>query len=143
VSNQGGAPAADVVVEDTLPTFLALVDASASRGEVTTADRTVRVTVGTLAPGETVEVRVNARLTAAAVAPNNRNLAVVSSSSPDANTGNNQASVALESPAPAVPAALPRTSGESALPLLMTILGITLLAASGMVRREGRRRVRK
>jgi uncharacterized repeat protein (TIGR01451 family) len=136
VVNQGGSPASGVVVEDTLPAFLAIGEVSATRGQVTVSGQTVRVEIGDLAAGETVEIRVNARVTAPAAAPNNTNLAVVSSTSPDANPDNNRASVPLDALAPA---ALPTTSGdESALPLVATALGIALVIASFAVRR-GRR----
>lgn len=136
VTNQGGAPASGVVVEDTLPAFLAAGEVSASRGQVSVSGQTVRVEIGDLAAGETVEIRVRATVTAAPAAPNNRNLAVVSSSSPDANPDNNQASVPLET---IVPAALPRTSAASdLLPALATILGLALIAASVLVRRRAR-----
>jgi uncharacterized repeat protein (TIGR01451 family) len=136
VTNQGGAPASGVVVEDTLPAFLAAGEVSASRGQVSVSGQTVRVEIGDLAAGETVEIRVRATVTAAPAAPNNRNLAVVSSSSPDANPDNNQASVPLET---IVPAALPRTSAASnMLPALATILGLALIAASALVRRRAR-----
>jgi uncharacterized repeat protein (TIGR01451 family) len=136
VTNQGGAPASGVVVEDTLPAFLAPGEVSASRGQVSVSGQTVRVEIGDLAAGETVEIRVRATVTAAPAAPNNRNLAVVSSSSPDANPDNNQASVPLET---IVPAALPRTSAASDLPpALATILGLALIAASVLVRRQAR-----
>jgi uncharacterized repeat protein (TIGR01451 family) len=136
VTNQGGAPAVGVVVEDSLPAFLAAGEVSASRGQVSVSGQTVRVEIGELAAGETVEIRVRATVTAAPAAPNNRNLAVVSSSSPDANPDNNQASVPLET---IVPAALPRTSAATdPLPALATILGLALIAASMLVRRGAR-----
>jgi uncharacterized repeat protein (TIGR01451 family) len=136
VTNQGGAPATGVVVEDTLPAFLAAGEVSASRGQVSVSGQTVRVEIGELAAGETVEVRVRATVTATPAAPNNRNFAVVSSSSPDANPDNNQASVPLET---IVPVALPATSAAAdPLPALATILGLALIAASALVRRGAR-----
>jgi uncharacterized repeat protein (TIGR01451 family) len=138
VTNLGGAPAAGVVVEDTLPAFLAVGEVSASRGQVSVSGQTVRVEIGELAPGETVEVRVRATVRSTAAAPNNANIAVVSSSSPDNNPDNNRASVPLNT---IVPAALPATSGAtSPLPTLATILGLALIAASVLVRRGARPR---
>lgn len=132
VTNQGGAPASGVVVEDTLPGFLDVGEVSATRGQVSVSGQSVRVEIGDLAAGESVEIRVQARVRAAATPPNNTNLAVVSSS-PDSNPDNNQASVPLDT---IVPAVLPATSGDtSPLPLLATILGLILIAASVFVRR--------
>ncbi|NTU83409.1 MAG: DUF11 domain-containing protein [Chloroflexales bacterium] len=135
VTNIGGSTATDVVVEDTLPSIMTIVSASASRGEVSVSGQTVRVTIGELAPGETVTVTVRARLTAAPVPPNNRNLATVSSSSPDGDPNNNQASVPLD---PAPPAVLPITGdeGPGLLPLFATSLGLALIALSVLIRRR-------
>lgn len=139
VTNQGGSPATGVVVEDTLPAFLTLVDATATRGTVQTNGQTVRVEIGDLGVGETVEVRVTARVRTPAVAPNNSNLAVVSSTSPDANPDNNQASAPLNVIAPAT---LPRTggSGPAGLPLLAAFVGLALIVSSLVLRRYPRQR---
>jgi uncharacterized repeat protein (TIGR01451 family) len=138
VSNIGGSVATGVVVEDTLPAFLAIVSAMADRGEVTVNGNTVRVSIGELAPGESISVRVVARVTQAPAPPNNQNLAMVSSESPDANLNNNQASVALASPPPVI---LPATSstGAGVLPALATALGLMLIVGSLLVRRRVRR----
>lgn len=133
VTNLGGQVASGVVVDDTLPAFLSLVDATATRGNVVTSGRSVRVEIGDLAPGETVEVRVRATLVSAATPPDNRNLATVMSSTPDTNPGNNQASVPVDTLA--TPATLPNTGGEDRLPLLATLLGLALVAASLVTRR--------
>lgn len=131
VTNLGGLPATGVVVDDTLPVFLELVDATATRGVVTTSGRTVRVEIGDLAAGETVEVRVSARVLAPATPPDNVNLAVVTSSSADTNTENNRASVPLDTLTPEV---LPNTGATDAFPLLIALLGLALVAASLVVR---------
>lgn len=130
--------ATGVVVEDTLPAFLAIVSATADRGEITVSGNTVRVSIGELAPGETIAIRVVARVTQAPRPPNNQNLAIVSSDIPDANLDNNQASVALGSP---LPVSLPGTSstGAGVLPALATVLGLMLIAGSLLVRRRVRR----
>jgi uncharacterized repeat protein (TIGR01451 family)/LPXTG-motif cell wall-anchored protein len=138
VTNLGGLAATGVVVEDTLPAFLSLEGATATRGTVSTSGNTVRVEIGDLAPGETVEVRVTARVRATAAAPNNRNLAVVSSTSPDANPDNNQASVPLDTTRPA---SLPNT-GDDGMPTaqaIATALGLALVAGSLLLRRRARR----
>lgn len=136
VTNLGDAPAAGVAVDDTLPSFLALMEATATRGTVSTSGQSVRVEIGDLAPGETVEVRVSVRVTAPAAAPNNRNLAVVSSTTPDGNPDNNQASVPVDA---AAPPSLPNTSDPTTLPLLATALGLALVAGSLFVRSGARR----
>ncbi|GAB4437453.1 MAG: hypothetical protein OHK0015_30220 [Chloroflexi bacterium OHK40] len=138
-ANIGDAPAAGVVVEDTLPAFLAVGEVQTTRGQVSVNGQTVRVEIGDLGPGETVEIRVTARVTAPASAPNNTNLAAISSSSPDANPDNNRASAPLDALAPAV---LPVTAVDegSLAPLLATALGLALVAGSLLVRRKAARR---
>lgn len=135
VTNLGGSVATGVVVDDTLPAFLRPTGVSASRGEATLSGQAVRVTIGDLAPGEVVTVTVSATVVEPAPAPNNRNLAIVTSTSPDANPDNNQASVPLDT---TLPAQLPSTGdgGRGALPLAALLLGAALVAASLAVRRR-------
>lgn len=137
-TNIGGSVATGVVVEDTLPSILAVGEVTADRGEVTVSGNTVRVVIGDLAPGETVTIRISAQLIAAPVPPNNANLAVISSESPDADLNNNQASVTLSGPPPVT---LPSTSaaGTGLLPVLATVLGLALIGASLLMRRSPRR----
>lgn len=135
VTNLGGSPAAGVVVEDTLPSFLTILSATSTRGTVTVNGQSVRVEIGDLAPGETVEIQIRARVIAPASAPNNVNLAVVSSTTPDSNPDNNQASVPLDATGPI---SLPNTgdAASAALPIMATLLGLALIAASALVRRR-------
>ena len=135
VTNLGGAPATGVVVEDTLPSFLVPSEATISRGQVSVSGQLVRAEIGDLAPGETVELRVTARVIAPAAAPENRNLATVSSTSPDANPDNNQASVPVDA---AGPVSLPNTgeAERSPLPLLVAALGLALILGSTLMRRR-------
>lgn len=138
VTNLGGATATGVTVDDTLPSFVVPIEATATRGSVAVEGQRVRAELGDLAPGESVELRVSARVVAAAAAPNNLNLATVASTSPDANPGNNQASAPLDA---AGPVSLPSTGvEESALPLLVTGLGLALIAASLLLGRSRPRR---
>jgi len=141
VTNLGNTTASDVVVDDTLPGFLALEGASASRGEVSTSGSSVHVVIGDLAPGEVVTITISARVTADAVPPANVNTATVVSSSPTDNPNNNSSSVELFTVAAptAVPATLPRTGdddGPSSLPLVAASLGVALIMLSLFARRR-------
>jgi uncharacterized repeat protein (TIGR01451 family) len=146
VTNVGNAPASDVVAEDSLPSFLAFDGVAVTRGEVSVSGATVRVLIGTLAPGETVTITITARVVALAVPPNNSNLASVATSSDTDNPGNDTSSVSLtteEQPtaAPAAPPSLPNTGGPGeAGPLGLAALGLALIAASMLARRGARRR---
>lgn len=135
VTNLGGALAQGVTVNDSLPGFLRPTGVSTSKGEASLSGQSVSVNIGDLAPGETVTISVRATVVAPAVPPNNRNLATVTSTSPDSNPSNNQASVPLDTLAPVT---LPNTSdaGNRALMVAALLLGLVLVAASlGLHRR--------
>ncbi len=135
VTNLGGSVATGVEVSDTLPAFVAPTGVTASRGEASLDGQTVRVAIGDLAPGETVTISVAATVVAPAPEGGNRNLAVVTSTSPDSNPDNNQASVPLDT---LLPAALPSAgaSGRERLPAAALLLGTALVAASLAMRRR-------
>lgn len=145
VTNLGNETAPGVVVEDSLPAFLALEGVTATRGEVSVSGATVRVAIGDLAPGETVEIRITARVIAPAVEPNNTNVGTVRSDSPSDDPGNNTSTVTLLTetppptavPPPAPPARLPVTGAIGGVsPLLLAGLGVGLVALSLLVRRR-------
>lgn len=142
VTNLGNETATGVVVEDSLPSFLALEGVTATRGEVSVSGATVRVTIGDLAPGETVEIRITARVIAPAVEPNNTNVGTVRSDSPSDDPGNNTSTVTMttETPPPTAvppPARLPVTGAIGGVsPLLLAGLGVGLVAISLLVRRR-------
>jgi len=58
VGNDGGAPAAGVVVQDTLPQGLLVRSMSTSQGSCSHAQRAVTCTIGTLAPSGTAVVHI-------------------------------------------------------------------------------------
>ncbi|HMQ30309.1 MAG TPA: DUF11 domain-containing protein, partial [Chloroflexaceae bacterium] len=135
VTNLGGIPATGVEVNDTLPAFVSPTGVTASRGEASLDGQTVRVVIGDMEPGETVTIVVQATVVAPAPEGNNRNLAVVTSTSPDGNPDNNQASVPLDTLGPVT---LPSTgdAGRGLLPAAALLLGLALVAASLAVRRR-------
>uniref|UniRef100_UPI0038B9A8B6 DUF11 domain-containing protein n=1 Tax=Chloroflexus aggregans TaxID=152260 RepID=UPI0038B9A8B6 len=124
LSNRGSAPAVDVTVDDPLPPFLRLIEASASTGTVQTVGNQVRVTIPTLAPGETVTITIRAAVTALPMPPDNRNLATARTSSSEITTDNNTSSATINSPPPAT---LPLTAGYPVRPLF-ALIGLALLA---------------
>ncbi|EFO81155.1 hypothetical protein OSCT_1011 [Oscillochloris trichoides DG-6] len=137
VTNPGDGVATDVVVEDTVPPFLALEGVSATRGEVTVNGATIRVVIGDLAPGETVTIAVIARVVAAAEAPDNRNIAFLTTTSSSDNPLNNNSEVSLIITQPVPPPNLPNTGSDSNLLLpFLLILGISLITASLLSRRR-------
>lgn len=136
VTNLGGALAQGVTVNDSLPGFLRPTGVSTSKGEASLSGQSVSVNIGDLAPGETVTIVVSATVIAEATPPNNRNLAVVSSTTPDGNPDNNEASVPLDTIG--IPVTLPGTGddGRGLLPVAALLCGLALVAASLLVRRR-------
>ncbi|MFW5691415.1 MAG: hypothetical protein ACOCXZ_02830, partial [Chloroflexota bacterium] len=61
-SNTGGAPGTDVVISDTLPASMRVDRVETDRGTVAVNGQTVTVNVGTLNPGESVEVNIYAEV---------------------------------------------------------------------------------
>jgi hypothetical protein len=86
---EGGGWADDVVIEDTLPPFLALIGAETSWGDLTTSGNTVRVTIDQLFPGDVVVVRIYARVLSEVAPPDNINTATVTTITREVTTGNN------------------------------------------------------
>jgi uncharacterized repeat protein (TIGR01451 family) len=147
VTNLGNIPATDVVVTDTLPPFLALESAVASRGTVTVSGATVTVDLGDLAPQEVVTITITARVVALATPPNNQNLATVSSTSPTDDPSNNTSSIPLTTlpgdpdPVPTQippPAVLPPTSAPPASTAWLIMLGLLCVALSVLLRSRQR-----
>jgi fimbrial isopeptide formation D2 family protein len=85
----GGGRADDVVIEDTLPDFLELLEAGTSWGDVTTSGNTVQVTIDRLFPGDVVTVTIRARVLREVGSPENRNVASVIAANREGNTENN------------------------------------------------------
>ncbi|NNJ12283.1 DUF11 domain-containing protein [Chloroflexales bacterium ZM16-3] len=136
-TNRGNIPASNVVIEDTLPSFLALEGVSATRGDVSVNGATIRVTIGDLAPGEVVTVTITARVVSSAAPPNNSNIATIASSDATDDPSNNSSAVSLNVDQPP-PAILPNTGdpeGGASIPVLV-VIGIGLIAASLITRRR-------
>ncbi len=96
--SDGDREANNVVIEDTLPGFLSLVDATTSWGQLDTSGNSVIVRIATLFPGDTVTVRITARVTSLAQPPDNRNTATVSSDAEEDDLSNNRATVSIPFP---------------------------------------------
>lgn len=136
VTNRGNGTATGVVVEDSMPDFLALEAIHASRGTVNVNGSSLRVEIGDVPSGDVVTITVTTRAVAAIEPPNNSNVATLSttSSSDDPNNNRGVATLVVSQPPPP---RLPRTSDSNdvLLPLLF-IVGITLIIASLITRRR-------
>ena len=154
VKNLGNETAKDVVVSDSLADYLDLGNVSASRGDVSINGKTVTVTIGDLAPGETVTIRISTRVNDRAQPPTGRNGATVTTSSPTDDPSNNSAEVTftiivdltptatlaptVEPTAVPIPARLPPTGDEAGAisPWLVAAIGLLAIALSLLVRRR-------
>jgi uncharacterized repeat protein (TIGR01451 family) len=150
VGNKGSVVARDVVVIDTIPSYLDIIGVTTTRGETSIEGQTVTVTIGSLAPGELVTIHIKTRINALALPGVGYNTATVVSrgdSDPTNNTSTVTFIIIVDSPPPAptpvvVPPELPKTGapneGTGSLPLLV-ILGVLMIAAGLTIRRRGDR----
>ncbi|GEM_PF-838937 len=122
VSNNGNAPATNVTVVDPLPAILDVVDAKATRGDITVSGRTVTVKLGDLAPGEIVIITIRARVNATGQPPIINKVTLTTDSATD-NISNNTADIRIDLASPELPqtgfapgrkTALPEQPGSSA-----------------------------
>lgn len=160
VGNRGTDTAEDVVVTDPIPDYLDVIEASTTRGNVSSSGRTVIVDIGRVAPGDEVSIRIRVRVNERAQPPEGRNGVTVSTSSPGDDPGNNTSQVTFRivvdatatpapaepqpapapQPTPATPTRLPRTAGdEGNLAALLGLGGLFALGASLLIRRAARR----
>ncbi|MBC8161836.1 MAG: DUF11 domain-containing protein [Roseiflexaceae bacterium] len=161
-TNLGNAPADNVIVTDTLPGELDVIEVSTSRGAVFQRDRTITVELNTVQPGEIITIRIVARVNETARPPQIRNVAVISTTTPGDDPRNNTSQVTVEitgppasptlpagqtpagqspvAPGPVVPppASLPSTGVTNDMAPLLLMLGIALLGLSLLLKRQHR-----
>jgi uncharacterized repeat protein (TIGR01451 family) len=122
---QGSTGVADVVVRDTVPSPLEVIDLASSRGDIIVQGREVVAFPATLAPGETVLITITARVPRDAAAGTVVNTATVTTSTPGDPPGDNTSSVTVQitpPDTPPPPRRLPRTADPDEPSLLMRLL---------------------
>lgn len=156
VTNRGNLAANDVVVTDPFPEYLDVIEATTTKGNVSSVGRTVIVDIGRLEAGEEVTIRIRVRVNELAQPPEGRNTVILVTSSPTDDPSNNSSQVTFRvvtdaTPTPAVPqptptaapppVSLPRTGGEGSVALLpfAALAGLAALAASLLLHRRARR----
>lgn len=95
VTNHGDKTAEDVVVTDSLPDFLDVLDASADKGAVAVDRRTVSVHIGSVAPDEVIVIHIRAQVNAQALPPGGANTARLTTSSDSNDTRDDTASASV------------------------------------------------
>jgi len=159
VTNRGNEAASDVVVTDPFPEYLDVIQATTTRGNITSNGRTVIITIGRLEETDTVTIRIRTRVNALAKPPEGRNVATVSSSNTSDDPSNNTSEVtfkivadvtptAAPEPAaptptaqPAQPVKLPNTGAEDTAntTLLLAAAGLLAIAMSVLISRAARK----
>ena len=110
VTNRGDDTANDIVVTDPIPDYMDVIEATTTRGNVSSSGRTVIVNVGSVAPGEEVTIRIRVRINERAQPPVGRNGVSITTSSPGDDPGNNSSEVTFGIVGEATPTAEPRTA---------------------------------
>ena len=111
VTNVGTSAAQNVVVTDPLPAFAALINATTTRGIISVTGNTVIITIGEVAPGDVITIRIRVRVASSATAPANINTASLTTTSSTNVISNDTSTVSVQIPQPStvVPAtATPR-----------------------------------
>jgi uncharacterized repeat protein (TIGR01451 family) len=141
VTNNGPGTAEDIVVTDPIPDYLDVIEATTTRGDVSSNGRTVIVTIGKVPAGDEVTIRIRVRVNERAAPPGGRNSVSLTTSSPGDDPSNNSSSVsfAIIGPVtPTVPAATPTATPVT--PIILPVTGAAddagsralLFAALGM-----------
>jgi uncharacterized repeat protein (TIGR01451 family)/MYXO-CTERM domain-containing protein len=161
VTNLGNETAANVMVNDPVADYLDILETTTTRGDVSVSGRNIVVTIGDVAPGDQVSIRLRTRVNERAQPPGGRNAATVSTTSPGDDPSNNFSEVTFtigaaptptatpelqQSPAPPAPpvrpSRLPRTGtpddGSSGV-VLAAALGLAAVGVSLLLRRRARR----
>ncbi len=153
VTNRGNDTANDVVVTDPIPDYMDVIEATTTRGNVSSNGRTVIVNIGPVAPGEAITIRIRVRVNERAQPPVGRNGVSITTSSPGDDPGNNSSEVTFgivgeatpsaepptATPVPTVaPRRLPRTGtndSDNELIILGALVGLVAFALSLLMRR--------
>jgi len=163
VKNRGTAAANDVVVTDPFPEYLDVIEATTTRGNITSNGRTVIITIGRLEETDTVTIRIRTRVNALAQPGEARNVVTLSTSNTSDDPSNDTSEVTFKivaeatptatpqpgpggsqpaQPAqPAKPAKLPKTGTEDRgnSTLLLAVAGLLAIAMSLLISRTARK----
>jgi uncharacterized repeat protein (TIGR01451 family) len=127
VTNNGPNTANDVVVTDPIPDYMDVIEATTTRGDVSSNGRTVIVTIGKVFVGDAVTIRIRVRLNERAQPPGGRNSVSITTSTPGDNPGNNTSEVTFVILGPPTPTGVVLTplATPTATPLPPVILPVT------------------
>jgi uncharacterized repeat protein (TIGR01451 family) len=144
VTNRGPNTADDVVVTDPIPDYLDVIEATTTRGDVSSNGRTVIVTIGKVPAGDEITIRIRVRVNERAEPPGGRNSVSLTTSSPGDDPSNNSSEVSFNIIGPATPTAVlglaATPTAEAPVPVILPITGaaddtssrVSLLATLGL-----------
>jgi uncharacterized repeat protein (TIGR01451 family)/LPXTG-motif cell wall-anchored protein len=157
VTNRGTAAAVDVVVTDPFPEYLDVIEATTTRGNITSNGRTVIITIGRVEETDTITIRIRTRVNALAKPPEGRNGVTLTTSNASDDPSNNTSQVTFKivadvtptaapqpapnTPPPAQPAQLPNTGAEDTGNImgLVALAGLLAVGMSLLIRRVARK----
>ncbi len=93
--NTGSSTARDVVISDVVPAVFQVIDLQSSKGDVVIEGQSVTAYPSTLAPNETVIVTITANVRQDTAAGQHRNTALITTSTPNDNPGDNTSTVVI------------------------------------------------
>jgi len=127
VTNKGPGTADDVVVTDPIADYLDVIEATTTRGDVSSNGRTVIVTIGKVPAGDEVTIHIRVRVNERAEPPGGRNSVSLTTSSPGDDPSNNSSEVTFAIIGPATPTApvLTPVLTPTATPVTPAILPVT------------------
>ncbi|MEO7912959.1 MAG: DUF11 domain-containing protein [Roseiflexaceae bacterium] len=140
VTNNGPNTADDVVVTDPIPDYLDVIEATTTRGDVSSNGRTVIVAIGKVPAGDQVTIRIRVRVNERAEpASVGRNTVSLTTSSAGDNPSNNSSDVTFNIVGPATPTVPALTPSALALTPVATPVTPAALPITGAADDSGSR----
>jgi uncharacterized repeat protein (TIGR01451 family) len=139
VRNGGSIPATNVEVDDTIPSVFRITGATVTQGTIRVSGQRIRATIGTIAPGGEVIVRVTTIIRPGTPPGQVENVAILMTDTPGDDPANNT-STATVTIGEQVPAQLPPTGGTAPwLTLIALAAAVAALAGLALRMRGGAR----
>lgn len=109
--NEHSIPATNVEIDDDIPGVFEISDATVSQGTVSVSGQHVHAVVGTIAPGQSVTLRITTRIRPDTPPGQITNVAVLHTDTPGDDPGNNTATAVVTIPPPGSPTPTPGAGG--------------------------------
>ena len=133
VRNGGSIPATNVEVDDTIPGVFRITGATVTQGTIRVSGQRIHATIGTIAPGGEVIIRVTTIIRPGTPPGQVENVAILMTDTPGDDPANNT-STAIVTIVERVPAQLPPTGGTAPW-LTLVALAAAMVALAGLALR--------